>query len=121
SGVLPQERPGSLSAKNVEQYLIEKARHLASDLKRKINPVANLMDTGLNSTELVVMTEEIGRDLAIDLLPTVLFEYPSIRELGQYLLEEYSRELGNLLADTPEVVSENVSIENVHLASSIHL
>lgn len=50
---------------------------------------SNLMDLGFVSSELLILTQEIEKEINIELNSTLFFEYPSIKELAHFLGEEY--------------------------------
>ncbi|MEX3525939.1 MAG: amino acid adenylation domain-containing protein [Burkholderia sp.] len=68
-------------------------RWLAMRLQRPVqalNPQLSYRELGLTSLGLVALSEELSRLLGVAVLPSVLFEYPSIARLAEYLAEQHA-------------------------------
>ncbi|MEX3547624.1 MAG: amino acid adenylation domain-containing protein [Burkholderia sp.] len=68
-------------------------RWLAMRLQRPVpalNPQISYRELGLTSLGLVALSEELSRLLGVAVLPSVLFEYPSIARLAEYLAEQHA-------------------------------
>ncbi|MEX3556994.1 MAG: amino acid adenylation domain-containing protein [Burkholderia sp.] len=68
-------------------------RWLAMRLQRPVqalNPQLSYRELGLTSLGLVALSEELSRLLGIAVLPSVLFEYPSIARLAEHLAEQHA-------------------------------
>lgn len=50
----------------------------------------NLLDLGMDSRGLVELAGEIGRDLSVELMPTLFFDYPSLDELVTHFSAQYA-------------------------------
>ncbi|WP_233603296.1 SDR family NAD(P)-dependent oxidoreductase [Pedobacter sp. KBW06] len=53
----------------------------------------SFMELGLSSTQLIGMTTGFSAKLEIELYPTLLFQYDTIRKLAECLLEEFPKEM----------------------------
>ncbi|MEX3612467.1 MAG: amino acid adenylation domain-containing protein [Burkholderia gladioli] len=68
-------------------------RWLAMRLQRpvqELNPQLSYRELGLTSLGLVAMSEELSRLLGVAVLPSLLFEYPSIASLAEHLAEQHA-------------------------------
>ncbi|MEX3605215.1 MAG: amino acid adenylation domain-containing protein [Burkholderia sp.] len=68
-------------------------RWLAMRLQRPVqalNPQLSYRELGLTSLGLVALSEELSRLLGVAVLPSVLFEYPSIARLAEHLAEHHA-------------------------------
>ncbi|AXV78943.1 MULTISPECIES: SDR family NAD(P)-dependent oxidoreductase [Ralstonia solanacearum species complex] len=104
-------------SEGVEDYLLAQLHTLGASRIGKKQRQRNLMDLGLTSVQLVQLAARIERAAAIELEPTVLFEYPSIAELAAFLWQQHSAALTPLLAgrsasvDAQPVVEPSVAVE----------
>jgi amino acid adenylation domain-containing protein len=89
-------------ATRIRNYLLGKL-NLTS---QSIDVNANLMELGLESAQLVELVRSIESDTRIELDPTLLFEYPNLRELTAFFVERHgSRFLelnGTLIKEDPK-------------------
>lgn len=77
------------SAGAIEDYLLAQLQALGAPQVEKKHRQRNLMDLGLESLQLVHLAERIASASAIELEPTVFFEYPSIAELAGFLWQHH--------------------------------
>ena len=49
-----------------------------------------LMTAGLNSTAAVALTQRLENSLGVTLPPTLVFDFPSVREVSEYLAEQHA-------------------------------
>lgn len=62
--------------------------HLADQLgmrPEQIDPAATFAEQGVDSMMAIVMSGDLGEWSGLDIDPTVLYEYPSISSLAQYV------------------------------------
>lgn len=83
----------------VEQYLISKIASMLKTDSYAIDEGSNFMSMGVDSVRLINLTKELQKDLGVELYPTLFFEYQNIRDLAEYLAEEYP----NKFSKTDEV------------------
>jgi acyl transferase domain-containing protein/acyl carrier protein len=76
-------------AREIEAYLIAKVRAVLGKSPSTIDAGKNFMDLGIDSNNLVIMSREIERELAVELYPTLFFEYQNIKELAKYFMENH--------------------------------
>ncbi|REC60783.1 hypothetical protein DRF65_19435 [Chryseobacterium pennae] len=79
------------------------------------------MDLGLDSTVLIQLTSELGDDWNIELYPTLLFQYDTIRKFAAYIAATYSSELENLQQVEPVSASFEEKEEPQEIKSEKHL
>lgn len=81
----------------IEEYLINKVTHLIEDSEiNKVDINKNFMDMGIDSVQLVRLTEEISQELNIELYPTIFFEYLNGKEMSQYLFDTWESSLASI-------------------------
>ncbi|SFJ92820.1 beta-ketoacyl synthase N-terminal-like domain-containing protein, partial [Thermoflavimicrobium dichotomicum] len=86
----------------IQNYLTNKLSGNRSDQTRPVTIESNLMDMGMESSELVAMAEEIEKETSIPLSPTLFFEYPNIKELSEFFCMEYGDTFSKLLGTSEE-------------------
>ena len=95
SNRLPTEMPdsgmGSSSkfAAKIQKYLTQKLQKIAGNGLRSFSTQSNLMDLGLESSQLVELADEIESETQIELDPTLFFEFPNVKELTEYFFKEH--------------------------------
>lgn len=68
-------------------YLIGQiAQHLELD-EKEVDPELNFLEMGADSMKALEMVKALESALQVELYPTLLFEYPTVRELSDYLEE----------------------------------
>lgn len=87
----------------VEDEITSKIADILQIEKKNIINDVNFMELGLDSVTIVDFTSWIGERLKIELYPTLLFEYSTIKDLSQYLVDEY---LKNIKCISNEIVKE---------------
>ncbi|KFF06343.1 SDR family NAD(P)-dependent oxidoreductase [Flavobacterium reichenbachii] len=60
----------------------------SKDISR-ISSEKNFMDMGIDSSELIALVKIMEEELGAELYPTLFFEYQNLKELSEYLEEEY--------------------------------
>ena len=81
----------------IQKYLTNKLSKIAQDGSSFTALEANLMDLGLESSQLVSLTEEIQKETNIELNPTLFFEYPNVKELTEFFNLEHQATFIKLL------------------------
>lgn len=71
----------------IEDWLIAYLAQLLEIEPSKIDPRLSFDEYGLDSSSAVVLTGDLQEWLGRDLDPTLLFDYPTIEALAQYLIE----------------------------------
>lgn len=66
--------------------LVAKMRQVSES---QVNPEAGFYDQGLDSRNLLELVGELEKKLGQQLYPTLLFEYTNIKDLSEYLMENY--------------------------------
>jgi polyketide synthase PksN len=100
----------------IKKYLTNKLSKIIPDRSKLQNFKVNLMDLGLNSSQLLAMTDEIKQETNVELYPTLFFEYPSIEELAEYFSQEHQESFIQLLgidAKQPRVSEDIRQIEGI--------
>jgi len=72
----------------LEHYFSEVIKPLISDDKR-LNKEQNFKDLGVDSLELIELSQYLENQFEIELSPALFFEYQNIKELAQYFSEKY--------------------------------
>src|SRR3990172_220744 len=83
--------------RKIQQYLTSKLKKIIPYAARLSSGAVNLMDLGVESTQLVTLANQIEREAKIELNPTVFFEYPNIRQLTEYLSQKHRDAFTHLL------------------------
>nr|AAY89053.1 polyketide synthase [Sorangium cellulosum] len=89
SAAAPAARP-ALSRALVERELIDMVASASGRPADEISLEDGFYDQGLESTNLLQMVRDLERRLGKRLYPTLLFEYKSVRELTDHLLEHHA-------------------------------
>jgi acyl carrier protein len=79
---LPSERRASKLSRYIQKYLTKALRH-DSSFKMKLSD--KFFDLGVDSLAAVDMKIDIEQQLAVPLSPTLLFDYPTLGQLVNYL------------------------------------
>lgn len=90
--------------KLIREFLVEQLGKISQKPWKLKKLSTNLMEIGVTSAELVSLTDDIAKELEIELFPTLLFEYPNIKELSLYFYKEYPKEFEKLLQREPNVI-----------------
>jgi acyl transferase domain-containing protein len=102
----PIENTTDLPSK-IQNYLMDKLRKILPNISKLSNLEVNLMDLGLESSQLVALTSEIEKETKIELNPTLFFEYPNIKELTEYFSQEHQGLFAQLLGITSKQSKEH--------------
>jgi acyl carrier protein len=77
-----------MTSKELEQWLIEQLAGQLNVPKDSIDPVRRLEEYGLDSLEAVALTGEIEARLGRTVDPTILWDYPSVRAIANFLVDD---------------------------------
>ncbi|WP_437627949.1 SDR family NAD(P)-dependent oxidoreductase [Sorangium sp. So ce1151] len=100
SAAAPAARP-ALSRALVERELIDMVASASGRPADEISLEAGFYDQGLDSTNLLQMVRDLERRLGTRLYPTLLFEYKSVVELTDHLLEHHAGAWASALSSGP--------------------
>jgi amino acid adenylation domain-containing protein/thioester reductase-like protein len=78
--------------KAIQTYLVDKLKSLNPDIESTAVQ-QNFLDLGIASNQLVQLTANLTQELAIELYPTLFFEYPNIQALADYFASQYAEVL----------------------------
>ncbi|MCY7296750.1 SDR family NAD(P)-dependent oxidoreductase, partial [Alteromonas sp. a30] len=102
------------------QALIKKLTAVVCDLLKlraeDVDIDTELSDYGFDSITLTTFSNEIGNEFGISVQPTIFFEYPTLGDFADYLLEEHVAEMQSVFA---EAVSASANSTNVTADSAI--
>ena len=75
-----------MNARNDAQDVLKVVREVAHEITgAKIEKNAPLMSAGLDSLSAVEFTNALGARLSIDLVPTTLYDHPTLDSLASFL------------------------------------
>ena len=80
----------------LQNYLIDKMAAILDEEKENIDIDKNIMAMGIESMNLVSLAKDLEDKFKIKLYPTVFFEYQTINEFVDFIVEEYSDALSNV-------------------------
>ncbi|XDJ36301.1 MAG: SDR family NAD(P)-dependent oxidoreductase [Burkholderia sp.] len=75
------------------QFLIDSAASILELQPQDLDPRDELSDYGFDSITLTELTHRLNRQFELELVPTVLFEHPTIAKLTAHLLESFPEAL----------------------------
>ncbi len=92
----------------IQQYVTGKIGQIAPEHSSLSDVNANFMDMGLESFQLIAITNEIEQETQIELFPTIFFEYPNLKELTEFFVREHHDTFGQLLENaSPQPEASN--------------
>ena len=83
-----QVKPAQENVKNaveIQQWLVNYLAELLEVETKKIDITRSFDEYALNSRDAIFLTGELEEWIGSELEPTVVYEYPTIKELAQYL------------------------------------
>ncbi len=86
----------------VEEYLKDKVLQRLKSVSGNIDITRNFLDLGLESNQLVALVDVIEQDMKIELYPTLFFEYQNIKEVANYLLDQFNDKIREYFGDCQE-------------------
>ena len=93
-----EERAGAVCGEESLMSLV--LQELAAILEYPVDALdidASFMELGMDSILAVNFTQRLGRKVAVELDPTLVFDYPDIRSLVHFLHSRYAKELAAIL------------------------
>ncbi|WP_372365776.1 acyl carrier protein [Candidatus Uabimicrobium sp. HlEnr_7] len=76
------------SRDDIEEWLVKKVAELTQTPEEEIDAEEPFADYGMSSMDAVNLSGELEEWLGIRLSPTLVFDYPTIDQMAQYLSEE---------------------------------
>ncbi|MFJ6208615.1 beta-ketoacyl synthase N-terminal-like domain-containing protein [Lysinibacillus sp. NPDC092081] len=95
-------------SEEIQMYLMNKLKEIVSGDLSLSDVKVNLMDMGLESSELVTLAKDIENELKIELYPTLFFEYPNIEELVEFFYQEHKEPFTKYLGVSSQSVKRNI-------------
>ena len=77
-----------MNQEKIENWLIDKLENLLGIDSEKIDLEKSIFAYGLDSSVALSVTSELETFVNLELDPTLLWEYPIISELAEYLVDE---------------------------------
>lgn len=93
----------------IERYLCEQIAQQVGRPASAIGTDVGYYEMGLSSANLMQLGQILSRQVQRDLPPTLMFEYPTLRELADYLVEHDSHRFGASLTAQPVASSVGAS------------
>ncbi len=81
----------------IQQYVIQKIAAVSNMDAAALDLQRNIMDMGMASAQLIEVGAVIQAEMAIELYPTLFFEYTNIKELTDYFYAEHTEKFSGLL------------------------
>ncbi len=76
-------------SEHLEHYFLETIKTLFASPAQKPDSKKNFMDLGIDSSQLIQMTQQLEKEFGIELYPTLFFEYQNISALVEYFKTEH--------------------------------
>ncbi|WP_459480611.1 amino acid adenylation domain-containing protein [Clostridium saccharoperbutylacetonicum] len=104
----------------LKEYLIGEIAFILKEERKSIQTDKNIMSMGVDSLSLVSLAKNLEEKFKIKLFPTMFFEYQTIDELVNFLIEEHSNDLTYLISkkESNKDISKN-DIENTNYTKDI--
>ncbi len=80
-----------LTAREAQDWLIEKIAHRMGVARGEISPEVYFDELDLDSTEALILADEMENWLGFELSTTTLWYHPTVKDLAAYMAEEYGR------------------------------
>ncbi len=77
-----------VTAREAQDWLIEKIAHRMGVTMGEISPEVYFDDLDLDSTEAVILAGELENRLGFELSPTTLWYHPTVKDLAVYIAGE---------------------------------
>jgi acyl transferase domain-containing protein/acyl carrier protein/SAM-dependent methyltransferase len=106
----PGQEPGKITSlqDSIETYIVGKVAEVLGLSEKAINKNKNFMELGIDSNSLIVLAQNIEKELGIELYPTLFFEYQNIAEIVSY----FSRDHKEIFSRHFAIISENINKGN---------
>ncbi len=99
----PSTASDELRAGRVEAWLVEAIGGLLKIRREGVDLDAELSDFGFDSLSLTGFANHVNQALALDLMPTIFFEHPTVRRFARYLVETHGQMLTEKFGDATAV------------------
>jgi acyl transferase domain-containing protein len=86
----------------IQKYLVNKLGKIINERSRLSDIEVNLMELGVESSQLMDLANEIEQEAHIELSPAVFFEYPNIKELTEFFSQDYQDSFMQILGIVPK-------------------
>ncbi|WP_281988846.1 SDR family NAD(P)-dependent oxidoreductase [Aquimarina aggregata] len=83
----------------LQAYIISEIAGILKLEATQINPEKELQEYGLDSMMVTRFSNQINKEFDIELIPTVLFNYPTIAKLSEYLISKHSNKVKKKFSD----------------------
>ena len=83
----PASHPITLDA--LENWLVARVGEYVPDLEEAVDPYQELGEYGLDSVSVVAFAADVEDWLEIRVVPTAVWDHPTIAQLAKFLLTEY--------------------------------
>merc|ERR1712151_1391534 len=82
---------GGLDVQTVKAKVLELAAAVIGDAEDDLEADTPLMEAGLTSNSAVLLRDELSKDIpGVNLPPTLIFDYPSITAMAEFIVEKSS-------------------------------
>lgn len=98
--------------KLIENVLIKVIEEVREEELHDFSVTKGFYDQGLDSEDLMTIVTKLEERLHVQLYPTLLFEYVNIKNLAQYLFENYKKECSIFFEVPDEKVAENEMLDS---------
>ena len=85
----------------IEARLVDAVVRLLKVRKDDVDPDAELSEFGFDSITLTAFANHVNETWALELMPTIFFEHPTVRRFAKYLGEHHAQSLGATPGGTP--------------------
>lgn len=103
--------------KSLKNEVINLIKEIVSQMtgisKSRLELENNLSDYGYDSVGLIKLSNTVNKKFNIDVTPAIFFEYPSIGEFTDYLLDEYKDNLSSILSNNSEEQKRDTALKKV--------
>ncbi|MEX3556757.1 MAG: beta-ketoacyl synthase N-terminal-like domain-containing protein, partial [Burkholderia gladioli] len=100
---------GRALRERTRQFLIDSAASILELQPQDLDPRDELSDYGFDSITFTELTHRLNRQFELELVPTVLFEHPTIAKLAAHLLESFPEALARAFPE--EVAAPQPRVE----------
>ena len=112
SSPLPSS-PGNFSMA-LTGYLQLKIGETLTQQPSEISIVQNFMDMGLDSVQLIGISQQLEKELEIELYPTLFFEYQNIEDLVGYFISDHADKLSEKFRKSEGPALQKMASETVN-------
>lgn len=98
----------NIKLSKIQNYLINKLDKITNSKIDSKRLDMNLMDLGVDSVQLIKLTNQIEKETHIDLNPSLFFEYPNIKELTKYFAKEHEKAFIKLLGGDSQDINKHI-------------